>query len=362
MQTTRRVPEPRPRRSGFTLIEMLVVIAIIAILLSILLPAVQAARESARQNQCRNNLKQFGIALHAFENGRRYFPPSWQPTQSATNGDIDGWSTQALLLPYMEQDNTFEKVDFNLSYNLAPPVFTADGEQILLSALRNPTFLCPSEIRDEARFDGGVLKHYPLNYAVNAGVWFIWNPVTEQGGAGPFYPDSKIRAEQVKDGLTNTLAMAEVKGWNPYYRNANLATDPADDPNTPTVFELPTPADICTYGGDFKTNSGHTEWVDGRVHQIGFTTTFQPNTKVLCVDNGVEYDVDWTNHQEGKFLNPAVPTWAAVTSRSYHAGKVHVLLLDGSVRPVDDTVNIGVWRALSTRDGGEILPEGFHKQ
>ena len=344
-----RSPRPLPPRSGFTLIEVLVVIAIIAILMALLLPAVQAARESARQNQCRNNLKQFGIALHAFENGHRHFPPSWQPTQPAVNGDIDGWSTQALLLPYMEQDNTFEKVDFNLSYNLAPPVVTADGETTLLSALRNPMFLCPSEIRDEPRFDGGAFRHYPLNYGVNLGVWFVWDPATKQGGPGTFYPDGKVRADQIKDGLSNTLAMAEVKGWNPYYRNLNSATNPAAN-------VIPTTTEICTLGGDFKTNSGHTEWVDGRAHQIGFTTTFQPNTKVLCVEDGIEYDVDWNNHQEGKFLTTPVPTWAAVTARSYHAGKVHVLLMDGSVRTVSENLNGAVWRALGTRSGGTREP------
>lgn len=75
--------------------------------------------------------------------------------------------------------------------------------------------------------------------------------------------------------------------------------------------------------------------------------------------NGVEFDVDWTNQREG---TGTVPTWAAITARSYHSGKVHVLLMDGSVRSVDDTINLGVWRALSTRAGKEILPESFHKQ
>lgn len=341
----------RSDRSGFTLIELLVVITIIAILVSILFPAVQAARESARQNQCRNNLRQFGIALAAFESNRRHYPASWNRTEPNADGTIDGWSGQALLLPYLEQDATFDRIDFNFSYNLAPPVTTADGETLLLSALRNPTFLCPSEIRDEVRFSGGAKKHYPLNYALNCGVWFVYDPATRTGGEGVFYPESNLRADQIVDGMSNTIAMAEVKGWNPYYRNSANA-----------MSTLPTTSDICTLGaaGAFKTNSGHTEWVDGRVHQIGFTTTFAPNTHVICTEGGVDYDVDFTNQQEGR--SSTVPTYAAVTARSYHEGKVNVLLMDGSVRSVDDRIELGVWRALSTRAGKDILPESFHKQ
>jgi hypothetical protein len=113
-------------------------------------------------------------------------------------------------------------------------------------------------------------------------------------------------------------------------------------------------------GGTFKANSGHTEWVDGRAHQIGFTTVFRPNTKVLCTNSSEEFDVDWTNWQEGKGLAGSSPvltkTYAAVTSRSRHGGGVLVSMMDGSVHWVEDTIDLGVWRATSTRNGGEIMP------
>ena len=112
-------------------------------------------------------------------------------------------------------------------------------------------------------------------------------------------------------------------------------------------------------GGTFKNPppsnpSGHTEWTDGRVHQSGFTTTFGPNTKVLYTEGGTIFDVDWTNQQEGK--STINVTYAAVTSRSYHPGLVNVSLMDGSVRAIGESIELALWRALSTRNGGEIVP------
>jgi hypothetical protein len=131
-----------------------------------------------------------------------------------------------------------------------------------------------------------------------------------------------------------------------YYRNAGSA-----NPVLPA-----TPSDVCGLGGELKT-TGHTEWTDGKVHQTGFTAVFTPNTKVEC-PAGSGIDVDWTNWQETKEPNPKT-TWAAVTSRSHHPTLVNVALVDGSCRPVADTIDLAVWRALSTRNGGESLTGEF---
>jgi prepilin-type processing-associated H-X9-DG protein len=318
---------------------------IIGILIGLLLPAVQKARETARVTACANNLKQISLAAANFEARNGHYPPSWKSTLPVPpTGQVDGWSAQALLLPYLEQVRLHTEIDFDRSYNLAADVVTADGAVTKLTAMRVPTYLCPSESRDEVRLSGGVPEHYPLNYGVNLGVWFVWDPVSRVGGSGVFYPDSNVKVGQVRDGLSFTICAAEVKAWNPYYRNAGLAGPLA----------IPTGADVCSLGGDFKTNSGHTEWVDGRAHQIGVTTAFKPNAQVLCDVAGTAYDVDWTNQQEGK--SDTAPTYAAVTARSYHGGGVNTTLMDGSVRWFADEVDLGVWRAFSTRQGGEILP------
>ncbi len=320
------------RTNGFTLVELLVVIAIIGILVALLLPAVQAAREAARRMSCTNNLKQVTLALHNFHDTYKKFPPSALYPVGATG---DGWSIQARLLPFLEQGNIHDLIDYNASYATQPNI----------TQLRVDAYLCPSEVNDRARPDGA-LTHYPLNYGVNVGTWFVFDPNTQQSGNGLTGPNAQTRMASLTDGTSNTLAFAEVKAYNPYLR----------DGGTPSGANQPlpaTPAAAAGYGGDFKSNSGHTEWVDGRVHQSGFTATFPPNMLVPHSNGGVNYDVDFNSSREGKTTNQV--TYAAVTARSYHPGGVNASLADGSVRFVAETIDAAMWRSAATRDGGEVV-------
>jgi prepilin-type N-terminal cleavage/methylation domain-containing protein len=351
------------RHQGFTLVELLVVMIVIAILVAILLPAVNAARESARSTTSRNNLRQIQLAMLQHELNKGTLPPSWLGhTPISGNNNISGWSIHALLLPYLEQKVVAEQIDYTIPYGSVGNVTTADGAVTQLSALRVPTYLSPAEPRDEARLaSNGTPQHYPLNYAVNMGPWHVWTPTANQGGIGGLgsaYPNSKLKGSHFGDGTAHTLGFSEVKGWQSYFRNTNQAT----------VAAMPASvADLCIMAssGTFHNGSGHTEWVDGRFHQIGFTTTFTPNTLVTCTVSGVVHDVDFNNHQEGLGLAAATPdvtpTFGAVTARSYFQGAVNVSMMDGSVRSVDNTINLGVWRAISTRSSKEILPDSFDK-
>jgi prepilin-type N-terminal cleavage/methylation domain-containing protein len=335
----RRIMKPSlKRRRAFTLVELLVVIAIIGILVALLLPAVQMAREAARRMSCSNNAKQIGLAMHNFEDTFKNFPPSWEQPSDGANG----WSVHARILPFIEQADLGSAIDFNAGYSSARVILS--GRDVPLSSARVATYQCPSDPKDEVRFDSsGQPENYPLNYGFNEGVWFVWDPARDdEGGSGAFYPNRYMITGDFIDGLSQTICAAEVKGWNPYFRNA-AQQDPAD----------PLGGSVCGLGGDFKMNSGHTEWVDGRVHQTGYTATYTPNTRVLCEINGKEYDVDWTNQQEGK--SDTVPTFAAVTARSFHVGGVQVVLMDGSTHFIVDEVDTHIWRGYATRNVGEAV-------
>jgi prepilin-type N-terminal cleavage/methylation domain-containing protein len=317
----------RPAHRGFTLIELLVVIAIIAILIGLLLPAVQQAREAARRTQCRNHLKQFGLALHNYHDAFTVFPPGGT-YQTNVGGQAGHWSTQARLLPFCEQANLSKLIDFSLGYS----------SQTTVSSVRIPFFLCPSEVND--RMNG---SHWPINYAVNFGEWFVWNPTNNDFGSGAFGPNSRTSTRDFTDGTSNSLAMAEVKAFQAYLRGTGAA------PTRPTAA-----ADLAALGGTLRT-TGHTEWVEGRGPHLAMTTLFTPNTISQFTDSTGTYDVDYFHNSEGSSATDS--SFGALTSRSYHEGVVHVLLVDGSVRPVSENIAQSVWRALGTRAGGEVPGE-----
>jgi prepilin-type N-terminal cleavage/methylation domain-containing protein/prepilin-type processing-associated H-X9-DG protein len=340
----RTSPAPRP---AFTLIELLIVIAIIGVLIALLLPAIQAAREAARRMACQNNVKQIALAAHNYESSKKMLPPAlvYYPAADPRRSQNSKWSAQARLLSFLEEENFHSFIEYSADYDTLEYL---NGQ--LLAAYRVNAYICPSEQRDEVRLNGsGRAVHYPINYGFNRGVWRVFDPTGQRPPDGAIQPNEGTAIRAFTDGTSKTLLAAEVKAWTPYFR------DQAHADSTPPA----EPAQICTLGGSFRSDSGHTEWVDGRSHQSGFTAVFTPNSRVECVQGGQAYDVDWTSEREG--TTDTGITYSAVTSRSYHSGGVvNVAMVDGSIHTIASEIDLAVWRAMATRSSNDVAELPAH--
>lgn len=319
------------KTSAFTLVELLVVIAIIGILVALLLPAVQAAREAARRTSCQNNIKQLALALHQYVAAKKNFPPSMYFFGTG-NPKNSSWSAQARTLPYLEEGGLESAIDYTQSYN------TVRIHGDLLSSTKVPGFVCPSEQRAERRASDTEVTHVPINYGLNFGTWFVFDSATLRGGDGMFFPNSAVNFRHCTDGTSKTLLISEVKTFQSFDTGSGKGS-------AASVGSIP---DVCSLTSGTVKETGHTEWVDGKIHETGFTTAMPPNAAVQC--SGV--DLDWINSAEGKA--PSIPTYAVVTSRSYHAGGVvNAGMVDGSVQAVGRDIEPSVWKSMGSRGSGD---------
>ncbi|MBI1348263.1 DUF1559 domain-containing protein [bacterium] len=330
-----------PKSRGFTLIELLVVIAIIAILIALLLPAVQQAREAARRTECRNNLKQLGLALHAYHDTYTRFPPAgtYIPGIAGMPGPYSvNPSIVARLTNFLDQSALYGAFfPWSEGGYLNAPTILSQIYQTKVAAT-----LCPSDPNPRSLVPPGNESSWGCSYGANYGEWLVWDP-SGRHGSGVFQPNGALGIRDVTDGTSNTLAFAEVKTQQPYILGG---TPTATAPISPTALSAISP-------GAPVVQTGHSYYFAASPAFTAFTTTLGPNSNCPHTVSGTTYDIDYVNGNEGQ----TSITYAAITSRSWHEGIVQVLLGDGSGRSVSENIDRQIWRSLGTRSGGEVLGE-----
>jgi prepilin-type N-terminal cleavage/methylation domain-containing protein len=360
---------PRRRAHGFTLIELLVVIAIIAVLIALLLPAVQQAREAARRTQCKNNMKQLGLAMHNYESAFGTFPMT-----NAQNylPNTQGFSVQARVLPYLDQANLQNLLDFT------KPAFTGPFNSLVPNpqfaqafAMPLPVMLCPSDPAPSQNAGAGGAIYGGTNYMVSYGSGSGTKYDLRWKTDGFAYENSSVRLGDITDGTSNTVMWSEsvrsvgpditlpagtmpsfpyqytmngssgvnsglqpVQGlapsgspWSAFTDAQGMIANPDLNAVYPVMTSWRGAASLALRGRG--TSWAHSGAISTMTN--GYTT---PNSRIP----------DIVTHFTGFFA-----------PRSWHVGGAHVVLGDGSVRFIGNNVDAKAHRNLHSSNGGDLV-------
>lgn len=327
----RHAVERNAKRGGFTLIELLVVIAIIAILVALLLPAVQQAREAARRSSCKNNLKQIGLALHNYHDVHSTFPMGTHRQNnidSCGNGSSASYASNrtlwgAHLLPFLEQPALYDQIDFEqggTGPGCTGPSTGNNGANTIPARFELSAFRCPSDPGtkgDTTRDDG------PTSY-----VACVSTGVEQNAGGGSYqnngesvlFMNSKTKFRDITDGTSNTMVISEclVGSESSELSGSGWAT--------------------CTgLSGTVRTDTGCSWFYQYIQPSWTYSTLVGPNTNEIDC-----YRWDLRGRS---------------AARSQHTGGVQIVLADGAVRFVSDSINLQTWQNLGHKRDGNVLGE-----
>jgi len=363
----RRIPaisvKPKVEKSGFTLIELLVVIAIIAVLIALLLPAVQQAREAARRTQCKNHLKQIGLALHNFHDNYLRFPPGaardQDPFGTAVAGGA-GWgsSWKVYILPYIDQAPVYSKYSFNGDSGYRHSDNTT-GNQSLVGPIHNlkiPGYRCPSSSLPEQYTSSGnfqAIQQYTSytgtsgsfndgSYAGSAGTATANVVPFNQGGSpgntnggrlsagGLLSANSKANLRDCTDGSTNTFLVHEESD---HLRDANGQP-------------------VLGWNNGPLTSQGPHGWTMG----VGSTALSNSQGDRVFNCSTLAYAINQRGLNAGS-KGTSANTGGNIPMSSQHVGGAHALLADGSVRFISQNLNFDTLMRLAHASDGQVLGE-----
>ena len=331
-------------RRAFTLIELLVVIAIIAILVALLLPAVQQAREAARRSQCKNNLKQMGLALHNYHSTYRSFPIGAQNNVSKANWRLS-------LLPYLDQATVFNQINFAQNIAMTYPGPDPDAQNPVLSHLVVPVYVCPSSrlapIPDSIKgwttnFERAMIHMYvgimgsdphPVTGDSTCRVISPYGDTGNYSDTGLLLVNDNAKIAEATDGTSNVIIVGEQSG-------------------------------VFTNGVDSRIQ-GYSGWSGGAYHAPGQGNNGDPVARWQHCGSSppsggsANNAVTAVRYSPNKVASSAEGTgWRGPNTilSSFHSGGVHVGLADGAVRFISDSISLDLLRALCARNDG--LPIG----
>ena len=326
MQNRRSSQRAYDSHHGMTLIEVVVVMAIISVLLSLLLPAVLQSRESARATQCRSRLRQIGVALQSYEATNLVLPPALAGITLPSNR-IDYFSPYSKILSYLDQTSVAQRINWNGT--AAQPASLIQGEAPGLAELKCPTDPGVPLLGASFAFSTGALPgpYPPIDLL----------PAPHRRLVGCFTMYS-LRLNEIRDGLSNTIGMAEMRSGsgNGFDVGRDVvmlseAAAPAGDAFSPSYWIT-----LCR-----GVSNTITMWEGGRGHfwitaeWLLYSHALPPNARIVdCVFYGFQ---------------------GLLTARSYHPGQCHVLVMDGSVRGIANSVDASIWWAWGTRQGQEAV-------
>jgi prepilin-type N-terminal cleavage/methylation domain-containing protein len=340
-----------PTVRGFTLVELLVVIALIGVLVALLLPAVQSARETARRTQCLNNLKQLGVALHNYASAEKHFPPGLVAKtyegQTKHPQTFYRWSSLAQLLPYMENQSVRDLLDLSLPLYMPGAGYPiADRNKSGVAQVLHE-FLCPSDLGHPVKTHWG-----PTNYVACAGSGAGGGTPFETDGV--FYVNSAITFANLSDGSSHTALMSESLLGEDTQLDAESgfagATPQRNYKFTLGFSAVPDLTDErCNVTESYNSTTGNRNdprgfaWCSGEYRCASYNHYYSPNAANFDCITSVTAD-------------PTLPpqklysAYGWRTARSAHLGGVNAILADCSGHFVREDIDLALWRGLSTRD------------